>query len=204
MNDWISEVFLAWPFLVTMVAYRQNHLAHHKFLNTNKDPDWSRKQDDPEWLFPQSVKSMLLMFSRDLTGLGGIRLIRLAASLKSVGDSPSKGVKLARLAFYLGVLGTAVAMGGEEALLLYWVVPYFTWLIFVMRIRSIAEHFAIDATGEYGQTRTTKAGLLARIFIAPKNVNYHIEHHMFPGVPFFRLRELHETLMADPQFAASV
>jgi fatty acid desaturase len=29
------------------------------------------------------------------------------------------------------------------------------------------------------------------------NMNYHIEHHMFPMVPYYRLAELHEELRAD-------
>jgi fatty acid desaturase len=93
--------------------------------------------------------------------------------------------------------------GGAKALLFYWIVPYFTWLIFVMHLRSIAEHFAIDGTGQYGQTRTTKAGLLAQILVAPKNVNYHIEHHFFPSVPFFRLPHLHELLQSNAEFAGT-
>jgi fatty acid desaturase len=28
-------------------------------------------------------------------------------------------------------------------------------------------------------------------------MNYHIEHHMFPMVPYYRLAELHEELKAD-------
>ena len=41
---------------------------------------------------------------------------------------------------------------------------------------------------------------LERIFLAPKNVNYHIEHHFFPSVPFYRLPELHAILMSKPGY----
>ena len=34
LNDWMSEVILAWPHLVTARQYRKNHFAHHKYLNT--------------------------------------------------------------------------------------------------------------------------------------------------------------------------
>jgi fatty acid desaturase len=73
-----------------------------------------------------------------------------------------------------------------------------------MRVRSIAEHFAIECEhGAYGQVRTTYAGLLVRLFVAPKNVNYHIEHHFFPSVPFYRLPKLHSLLMASEEFAGT-
>jgi len=204
INDWVTELLLAWPHLVAMRSYRQNHLAHHNYVNTEQDPDWLRKQDNPEWQFPQSAKSLLGISVRDLSGIGGIKLIRLARSIASAERAPGKGFARLRLAFYLTALVAIVGAGGGKALLLYWLVPYFTWLIFIMRLRSIAEHFAIEAApGSYGHTRTTRAGLLARVFIAPKNVNYHIEHHFFPSVPFFRLPQLHALLMSRPEFAGA-
>jgi fatty acid desaturase len=202
INDWMTELLLAWPHLVTMRSYRENHLAHHNYVNTEKDPDWLRKRDNPEWQFPQSLSSLLNLFARDLIGIGGINLIKLAASLSSAARVPSKTFARMRLAFYVIVLSALISAGCGKALVLYWVVPFFTWLVLIMRIRSIAEHFAIESgTGAYRQTRTTYAGLLARLFVAPKNVNYHIEHHFFPSVPFFRLPQLHAALMSNEEFA---
>jgi fatty acid desaturase len=205
VNDWITELLLAWPHLVTMRAYRENHLAHHNYVNTEKDPDWVRKKDNPEWHFPQSARSLLSVALRDLVGIGAIKLLRLASSLSSSASAPSKAFVRMRLAFYVTGLSALIGAGCGQALLLYWVVPYFTWLVLIMRIRSIAEHFAIDyKRGVYGQTRTTYTGLLVRLFFAPKNVNYHVEHHFFPSVPFFRLPELHALLMSDEEFARAV
>jgi fatty acid desaturase len=204
LNDWVSEMLLAWPHLVTMRSYRENHLAHHNYVNTAKDPDWLRKKDNPEWHFPQTVSSLVAIFVRDLVGIGGINLMRLASTLSSSAAVPSKAFVRTRLAFYLIVLGTLITAAGGKALVLYWIVPYFTWLILIMRIRSIAEHFAIaEKPDVYRQTRTTYAGVLARLFIAPKNVNYHIEHHFFPSVPFFRLPKLHALLMSNEEFAGA-
>ena len=203
INDWVTEVLLAWPHLATMHGYRDNHLAHHNYVNTEKDADWLRKKDHVEWQFPQSGRKLAGILLRDLSGIGGINLIRLASSLKSA-QVPSKTFVRIRLSFYIIVLGGLIAAGCGKAVLMYWIVPYFTWLVFIMRIRSIAEHFAIKAeSGAYGRIRTTHAGLLARLFVAPKNVNYHIEHHFFPSVPFHRLPELHSVLMANDDFACS-
>ena len=202
VNDWITELLLAWPHLVTMRAYRENHVAHHNYVNSDKDPDWLRKKDNPEWHFPQSWSSLLIMFLQDLVGIGGINLIRLASSLSSAAGVPSKTFARIRLAFYVTVMGVIIESGCGEALILYWVVPFFTWLILIMRIRSIAEHFAIDGrSGAYSHTRTTHTGLMTRLLVAPKNVNYHIEHHFFPSVPFYRLPKLHALLMSDREFA---
>ncbi|HJU11798.1 MAG TPA: fatty acid desaturase family protein, partial [Candidatus Binataceae bacterium] len=169
LNDWITELLLAWPHLVTMRSYRENHLAHHNYVNTQKDPDWLRKEGNDEWQFPQTTAKLFGIFVRDLIGIGGLNLIRLASSLSSAASAPSKAFSRIRLAFYMVILGGMIAAGCGKILLMYWVIPYFTWLILIMRIRSIAEHFAINGSDDaYGQTRTTHAGILARVFIAPK------------------------------------
>ena len=204
LNDWIAELLLAWPHLVTMRTYRYHHLAHHNYTNSQNDPDWTRKQDNPEWLFPQSPVRLTRMFVRDLSGIGGINLIRLAASFPTPDGARNKLFVHARHAYYLAALAIITWTGTWDTVLLYWVVPYFTWLIFIMRIRSIAEHFALGGEADtYGHTRTMRVGILGRLLVAPKNVNYHIEHHFFPSVPFFHLPQLHSLLMSKRGFAAA-
>ncbi len=44
--------------------------------------------------------------------------------------------------------------------------------------------------------RTTYAGPVARMFLAPYWVNYHLEHHLFMFVPCWRLPAAHRALLA--------
>jgi len=203
LNDWLSEVVLAWPHLVTARQYRKNHFAHHKYLNTAQDPDLKRRAGDPAWVFPQAIPDLAKTLFRDATGLNAPAMLKLAASVAKADTMPA-GFNPLRYGFYASALGIIIYAGAFEAFLLYWVVPMFTWMVLIMRIRSIAEHHAIDLDGgeqaAYPRTRTTKATLLERIFLAPKNVNYHIEHHFFPSVPFYRLPELHALLMSKPEY----
>jgi len=39
-------------------------------------------------------------------------------------------------------------------------------------------------------TRTTRAGIVASVTVAPLHVNYHLEHHLLPTVPWYRLPAL--------------
>lgn len=81
--------------------------------------------------------------------------------------------------------------------------PYLLWLAALatsfqayLRIRNIAEH-ACTTTGSddpFSHARTTKAGWLARATVAPYYVNYHSEHHLFMGVPCYRLAQVHAAL----------
>jgi fatty acid desaturase len=203
LNDWVAESVLAWPFLATMGAYRANHLKHHSFVNSEQDPDWMRKRDNPEWQFPAPFSRLLRIFIRDLSGLGGINLIRLASSFPAPQSARSKAFVRLRIVYYVTACGVIVASGGEKAVFAYWIVPFFTALVFIMRVRSIAEHFAIEHRSDvFALTRTMRLGFWGRLLLAPKNVNYHIEHHFFPSVPFFRLPQLHALLMSKQEFAS--
>ena len=50
------------------------------------------------------------------------------------------------------------------------------------------------------QSRTTRCSWLERLFIAPKNVYYHLEHHLFPSVPFYHLPALRCELLRQPGY----
>jgi fatty acid desaturase len=205
LNDWTAEIILAWPNLISARAYRKNHFAHHRYLSTGQDPDWARRQGDASWVFPMRLRRLAMLILRDLSGLGAIFYLMLVRTLLSKDTGGSRGFLAARYGFYAAVIVIFAWFGALHLLLMYWIVPLFTWLIVIFRIRSIAEHSAIEGRANaYAQTRSTRASLLEHIFVAPKNVNYHIEHHFYPSVPFYRLPELHRVLMSKSEFKDSV
>ena len=72
-----------------------------------------------------------------------------------------------------------------------------TWYQVVSRVRDIAEHaLASEDDDPLRNTRTVLAGFLARTFVAPYWVNYHLEHHLLVFVPCWKLREAHALLVA--------
>ena len=72
-----------------------------------------------------------------------------------------------------------------------WLTTYGVFL----RIRSFAEHACTERSADpFRNTRTTHASLLARLTVAPLNVNFHLEHHLLVSVPWFRLPTLHRLL----------
>jgi fatty acid desaturase len=96
-----------------------------------------------------------------------------------------------------GVLLAACWASGHTWLYAVWPLAYITPFPLLVRIRSLAEHACTEETLDmFRNTRTTRAGLLARATVAPIRVNYHIEHHVLPGVPYFRLPEMHRLLRA--------
>lgn len=211
-NDWIAEVLTAWPIFVTMRAYRKYHWEHHRYVNSARDPDWMSKQTD-EWKFPKGWGELLRMLAKDMVGLNIYQAFLEAAALSEppAKDGSHRRLLALRLAFYAAGLGVILATGQGRAFLLFWIVPWFTWLKMILRIRSIARHFGIEegfvptpetASGIdiFRTTRTTYPSWFERWFVAPLNINYHLDHHIYPSVPFYRLPQLHKALMAHPLF----
>lgn len=198
LNDWVTELALAWPLLVvTMRDYRRNHFPHHRHLNTARDPDWVRKQT-AEWSFPMRPARLAWLLFQDLVGIGFLKFVATARRVRAATTpEPGSGVLRAVRWGLFAVMGVVLTVWGLWApFLLLWVVPFVTWMQFVFHVRSIAEHFAVRGpTGVYAETRTVLTGWLDDLFGVSKNVNYHLEHHLYPSVPFYRLPELHGLLM---------
>ena len=78
--------------------------------------------------------------------------------------------------------------------LLLWWIPKLTVFSLFYRLRNIAEHACTSGVEDFSNTRTTLSPMLIRYFIAPLNVNYHLEHHLFMFCPWYNLPKAHEML----------
>ena len=107
LNDLIGEI-LALPTSASMAGYRNTHFAHHRELNSEKDPDWQRNVGLKEFEFPAPRASVLMYFAQYLTGL------KIGAALfgfhknKETRDVPA-AVARARLVFFAGLLAASIA-----------------------------------------------------------------------------------------------
>ena len=203
LSERIMDVFAAWPVGTTVDGYRQNHLAHHQHINTEDDPDWVVKQGMTAFTFPQKMRVLTLRLLGYLVAISS--LMDIAHLLPRVSKNAPKNTRyrLTRLGFYLVCAALFTVLGIWKGVLLYWLVPYFTVFFLFLYVRSVAEHFGgMDYEEELGSTRTVYPYLWERLFFAPHNINYHLEHHMFPGVPYYNLPKLHEALMRDEAFRA--
>lgn len=203
MSDWVCELFISWPILTTVAAYRRNHLAHHRYTNTDKDPDWVIKLGTRKFTFPQSWREALLTLAGYLLVIGSIIDVVGVARRLSSPERPKLSYRLARLGFYLAWIAILTLTNSWMGFLLYWAVPYLTTFFLFLHIRSVAEHFgSMDYTHELTGTRSVMPFFWERAIFAPHHVNYHLEHHLYPSVPFYNLPALHAAAMQNPAYAA--
>ncbi|HLK09872.1 MAG TPA: fatty acid desaturase family protein [Candidatus Binatia bacterium] len=190
-NDLVGNWLCAYPVWGDLHAYRAYHLRHHAKTWTAEDPDLGLATP-----FPITGRSLGRKIWRDLSGQTGLK--RAAATLRRergrradfMGTRNRYGVVITNAAL-LAVL----TLAGHPALYLLWVGAWLTTYSLVMRIRSIAEHAMIgDPADPLRNTRTTLAAWWERLVLAPNRVNFHLEHHLLPTVPHYRLPRLHRLL----------
>ncbi|HEX4150331.1 MAG TPA: fatty acid desaturase family protein [Pirellulales bacterium] len=209
VNDLVSDLCCAFPVNMSTTLYRHSHFQHHRFVNTERDPDWLLQQRDPDWRWPKTRREALVLFFRCAFALNAHSAYRAAAMWSPAAHLFDKlGPALPLHSRLLYVLSSAaiwivlIKTGILVPVLLLWLLPAMTMLNVTNRMRATGEHILTPSTHELDATRTVVPSPLERFFVAPLNVNYHLEHHLFPSVPACNLRQLHGVLMQDPQFRA--
>lgn len=211
MNDQIPDWLGARLVWQNLHKYRAHHLKHHARTGADDDPDRSLHRG-----FPCDRGSLRRKLLRDISGITGLKLTfglilmdagvlkwtvaseveRLPQSGRRWWDYPlsflrnAAGMLITNAALF-GVL-YALGIGWSYTL---WVLAFLTSFPLYVRIRSIAEHSGLPHTTDVMRnTRSTAANWLARLTVAPLDVNFHREHHALASVPHYRLKALHEHL----------
>ena len=201
INDFISQWFCAFPLFSDNRPYRPYHLAHHRFTESENDPDLSLSAP-----FPITKASFRRKVIRDLTGQTGFR--RYSIALKSIFSSEAdnfagriKKISDKISGFFISnlVIFSLIAIFSHWSIyFLLWWIPAFTYYSLIVRIRNIAEHSVTPGDTNLNNTRTTKASLLTRYLLVPHHVNFHLEHHLFTNCPWYNLPKVHEMLKGEP------
>jgi Na+-transporting NADH:ubiquinone oxidoreductase subunit F len=201
-TDWMNDVLYEIASFMVMrepTPWRWSHTRHHS--------DTSIVGRDPEIAVPRPPRlTRLLLAFVPIHGviayLGG--LLRHSCGRISEAEAtyiPSsefgrvaRGARI-HLAIHLTVI--ALAMGSGSILPLMFIgLPnlYGAWL---MPIYGLTQHagLAEDVLDHRLSCRTVAMNGLNRYLYW--NMNYHIEHHMFPLVPYHALPRLHEAIKSD-------
>ena len=213
LNIWVGKVLCAAPVIVNLDGYRKYHMSHHKEAGSTADPDYPVYKN-----FPVSRASFFRKVVRDLTGLTGIKTFYATMLMKAglltydmsyqknkaenflsgteIGLNLVKNLSLSIL-FHLALFLTFYAAGYAWVYSLWWV-SYFTVYMLIIRIRNASEHGAVENlldSDPSKHARTTQASWVERLLFAPNYVNFHMEHHLRPNIPCYRLKSFHDYLI---------
>jgi fatty acid desaturase len=197
-NDRLGHWLCGAPVGASLSAYRPYHLSHHRHTQQAEDPDIGLSAP-----FPISRASFRRKTVRDLLGITGYqrRLAQFRAAARGATGSLDA---LARILRHEGpfllsnlVLLVILTLAGQAWLyLVLWLLPLLTWYQWVSRVRNIAEHALVGSADDpLRNTRTTRAGPLMRLLVAPYWVNYHLEHHLYVFTPCWKLPRAHRMLI---------
>jgi fatty acid desaturase len=174
-----------------MSAYRSIHLVHHSLARSEVDPD------DFERTAPKSIPLVAVYYVVLLVGIY-IYLVTVAV----VGYRHANAICRKRILFEFGLI-VAVVMAAfwffpAGVVLNAWIFP----ILFagqLANVRGLAEHGLTTSGNPFSETRTVVSNGFVRFFMS--NLNYHLEHHLFPATPWYNLRKLHAVI--EPERSAA-
>ncbi|OBV40940.1 fatty acid desaturase [Janthinobacterium psychrotolerans] len=200
-----NDIFLALFAFLTWnnhIYFRASHIRHHqKTVLSDQDGEVRLPQTlrYREWLWaltldlPALYRALRIVVENSLgsiRGQWGARLFPDASGKRQV-------IRVARM-ILLGhlVLATGfVATGHWPLLLLVTLAPFIAdWL---NKTLALAQHFGMQP--DVDDFRLNSRTVLLHPFLAFLywQMNYHIEHHMYPAVPFYQLKALRTQLQDD-------
>jgi fatty acid desaturase len=93
------------------------------------------------------------------------------------------------------LIAAAIAVGSWWLYPLFWLLPYLTVWRVINRLRSIAEHGGMQRSKDRRETtHSVHQHALARFFLVPYRIGWHLAHHVDSGIPFRNLPTYHRAL----------
>ncbi len=190
IDRWIGFV-CGLPILFSAMGYRILHPMHHKYLHTEKDPD-----DIENVTRDSRLLSALYVF----LFVFGVYLYLIMVPLNGIRRGAGRekwSVALEWIAMVaIAVMGWV--MLPMEVMLEGWLYPLLV-AGQIANLRGIAEHGMTTGGNEFTDTRTVTTHPVLSFLMC--NINYHLEHHLYPGVPWYNLPKLHQLL--QPEYVAA-
>jgi fatty acid desaturase len=200
LGTWLSGylVFQTWS------AYKASHVhAHHSKLgNPAHDPDFQFYVKSGVYDIKTSEAFFWRHVARPILFLNFLSSVFYLARHRLLNkDSRSEIPSLMLAVTALGTVGTLCA--GSKFFLLYWLLPYLTVFQAITWFIELSEHFPMVkyAKKDIEATRNRFSHAIEHFLTGMHGESFHLVHHLFPGVPFYRLKAAHRILLSDPVYA---
>jgi fatty acid desaturase len=190
VNDWVGRWLLGFPAFTPIDLYRRGHMAHHRDEFGPDEPDIPLYRG-----YPIARASLRRKLTRDATGRTGWKLFKGLLRGVRAEDAAVRSQARLILGTQLVLIAIGVAVGHPWVYFLLWFAPYLTVWRVINRLRSIAEHGGMQRSKDRRFTTHTVRQLpLARFFVVPHHIGWHLAHHVDSGIPMANLPKLHAEL----------
>ncbi|HEY1773754.1 MAG TPA: fatty acid desaturase [Gammaproteobacteria bacterium] len=199
-NLWIGRLFMSMGSGSSQASWEETHSAHHRHANSRRDPNLKARlfcftEEDARkahGLQGWCTRHQPLLFWPLITLMGlSFRINSLRHMLKDPrGTRVEQALVLLHHVLWLAVPSICIGFGAALAnyLLILWACGAYLAAVFVAN--HLGHPTARNDGGSFiacqaGNARNLKDGWLMRRFFI--GLNSHIEHHLFPRIPFTRL-----------------
>jgi fatty acid desaturase len=188
-NDFWNDVFILGSFGAITRLNRRNHMAHHQDTSLDCDPDRHK--------YVHAGKEPILPFTTFLLGA-----TNLLPSVRNVffhdgrptptiaGESYRARDIVILLAWQMAlILGLSLTIGWWAYPIL-WLLPVYMFGYRADLTRVFCEHSVLTSDSEADRSFrliSYQSNWFERLFFAPHNMNFHAAHHLWPGIPYYRL-----------------
>jgi fatty acid desaturase len=192
LNDFVGSWLLGFVSFTSTAAYRRVHMAHHRQEFGPDEPDIPLYAN-----YPVARASLRRKLVRDATGQTAVKLFRQQFAALRSPVARVRNTQFKILAVHIALIVVSTFIAGPFVWVVFWLLPYMTVWRVINRLRSIAEHGGMNAGADRRtSTHSVRQSLLARTFLVPYGIGFHLAHHVDAGIPFRSLPDYHRRLVA--------
>ena len=198
LNDFWSDAFVLAPIGAITRLNRSNHMTHHRRCGAPDDPDrykYEGRGDDGSLNLligltglPFVIRAVANVFRRSPSRASGA-----AASQARSADAAQAAYTWRDLTILLSVNGVLIGgltvTFGWYGYLVFWLVPVYLFTFSADLLRVYLEHSLLPGEDCPQRLVTIESHWFERQWIAPMNMNCHVVHHLYPAIPYHRLKE---------------
>jgi fatty acid desaturase len=186
LNRWVGFA-CGIPGFLSLSAFKAGHLPHHRYERSEFDPDEIENFNrEPRTLAVLLILAILAGEIFALYRLGPMNALAARADVR-------RAIVL-EYAIIFATFALVSIFVPIPIILSTWIYPVLFARMF-NNVRMLAEHALTARTSRFTASRTVLSNRVVAFFMC--NLNYHVDHHLFPGVPWYNLRKLHAILAPD-------